>query len=140
MHALKCLALLSVIALGAASCTRGQVSFRSDVNPILQSNCAACHTPGGPGYTKSGFSVATYQDVMKGTKYGPVVHPGSSVGSTLVRLIKHQADPTINMPKDYSLDLNNHKQTIMLGNGARSLSDHDISLISDWVDQGAKNN
>jgi hypothetical protein len=89
---------------------------------------------------KSGFSVATYKDVMKGTKYGSVISPGSSVGSTLVRLIKHQADPTINMPKEYSLALKNHDQKIMVSNGARSLSKHDISLISDWVDQGAKNN
>ncbi len=134
------LAIWSVIALGTASCSRGQVSFSRDVNPILQTNCAVCHTTGGPGYLKSGFSVATYQDIMKGTKYGAVITPGSSVGSTLVRLIKHQADPTINMPKEYSLDLHSHQRIIMPGDGARSLSDHDIGLISDWVDQGAKNN
>ncbi|TAM63693.1 MAG: hypothetical protein EPN49_01990 [Rhodanobacter sp.] len=140
MYALKSIALLSFVALSTASCSREQVSFSRDVNPILQNNCAVCHTPGGAGYLKSGFSVATYQDLMKGTKYGPVINPGSSVGSTLVRLIKHQADATINMPKDYSLDLKNHQQTIMPGTGARSLSDHDIGLISKWVDQGAKNN
>ncbi len=140
MHALKSIALLSVAALSTASCSQGQVSFSRDVNPILQGNCAVCHTTGGPGYIKSGFSVATYQDLMKGTKYGPVIHPGSSVGSTLVRLIRHQADPTINMPKEYSLGLKSHEQTIMPGTGARSLSGHDIELISKWVDQGAKDN
>lgn len=140
MHILKSIALLSVIALSTASCSQEQVSFSRDVNPILQTNCAVCHTPGGPGYIKSGFSVDDYRDVMKGTKYGPVIHPGSSAGSTLVRLIKHQADPTINMPKEYSLNLNNHGRNIVLGNGARFLSDHDIKLISNWVDQGAKDN
>jgi hypothetical protein len=140
MHVFKSIALLFVMAFSMASCSQQQVSFRRDINPILQTNCAVCHIPGGPGYIKSGFSVANYQDVMKGTKYGPVIHPGSSAGSTLVRLIKHQADPTINMPKDYSLDLNNHGRNIMLGNGARFLSDHDIGLISKWVDEGAKDN
>ncbi|HUW28069.1 MAG TPA: c-type cytochrome domain-containing protein [Sulfuriferula sp.] len=140
MHALKSIALSAVIALSTASCSQDQVSFSRDVNPILQSNCAVCHVPGGAGYMKSGFSVATYHDLMKGTKYGPVINPGSSVGSTLVRLIKHQADPAINMPKDYSVGLKNHQETIMPGTGARSLSDHDIGLISKWVDQGAKNN
>ena len=53
-----------------------EVSFRKEVNPILQQNCAVCHVPGAVGYVKSGFSVQTYQTVMKGTQYGAVVVPG----------------------------------------------------------------
>lgn len=130
----------ALFSMLSAACSQGGVSFHRDVNPILQSNCAVCHTPGNPGYEKSGFSVASYQDVMKGTNYGRVIIPGSSVSSTLVRLIKHQADPSINMPKEYALAVREHGEKILPGMNARSLSETDLKLIEYWVDQGAKNN
>ncbi len=130
----------ALFSLLSGACSQGGVSFHRDVNPILQSNCAVCHTPGQPGYEKSGFSVASYQAVMKGTNDGRVVIPGSSVSSTLVRLIRHQADPSINMPKEYAVAEREHSEKILPGMNARSLSDRDVKLIERWVDQGAKNN
>ena len=129
-----------VFPLLITACSQGEVSYRRDVSPILQTNCAVCHSPGAPGYEKSGFSVATYQDVMKGTNYGPVIIPGSGVSSTLIRLVKHQADPSINMPKEYAAAEHEHSKHILPGMNARSLSDADVKLIEKWVDQGAKNN
>ncbi|TAM59512.1 MAG: hypothetical protein EPN49_10780 [Rhodanobacter sp.] len=131
---------MSLAACSITACGQREVSYNRDINPIFQTNCAICHTQGGAGYSQSGFSVATYQDVMKGTRYGPVVSPGSSVGSTLVRLVKHQADETINMPKNYTIDLAAHDNIIMPGNNARRLPEREIELITKWVDQGAKNN
>jgi hypothetical protein len=128
------------VFLLVAGCGQREVSYSRDINPILQDNCSVCHTPGGAGYGQSGFSVATYQDVMKGTKYGPVVSPGSSVGSTLVRLLRHQADKTINMPKNYIIDLTRHDNIVLPGVDARLLPARDVKMIADWVDQGAKNN
>ncbi|MDE2306982.1 MAG: c-type cytochrome [Xanthomonadaceae bacterium] len=126
--------------LTTTACSQREVSYRRDINPIFQANCAICHTPGGVGYARSGFGVGTYQDVMKGTKYGPVVSPGNSVGSTLVRLVKHQADATINMPKNYTIDLTRHDNIVMPGVNARRLPERDIALIAKWVDQGARDN
>lgn len=123
-----------------ASCGQRTVSYSRDIDPIFQNNCSICHSPGGAGFEQSGFSVATYQDVMKGTKYGPVVHPGSSVSSTLVRLVKHQADKTINMPKNYTIDLTRHDNIVLPGADARELPSRDVELITTWVDQGARNN
>jgi hypothetical protein len=140
MVALKLVALAIALPMTTMACSQGSVSFKRDVNPIFQENCAVCHTPGGPGFQKSGFSVMSYQDIMKGTKYGRVINPGSSVGSTLVRLIKHQADTSINMPKEYTISLKSHMDVITPGSSARSLSDSEIDLVSKWVDQGAKNN
>ena len=122
------------------ACGQREVSFERDINPILQNNCAVCHSSGRPGYIKSGFSVATYQDVMKGTRYGRVIIPGSSISSTLVRLINHQADPSINMPKEYTSIEQKHSHYILPGSNARWLSKHDRDLITKWIDQGAKDN
>lgn len=140
MSSRKSIYALPLAALLVAGCGQRTVSYSRDVNPILQDNCSVCHRPGGAGFEKSGFSVATYEDVMKGTRYGPVVNPGSSVGSTLVRLVRHQADKTINMPKNYTIDLTRHDNIVLPGVDARQLPSRDVELIAKWVDQGAKNN
>lgn len=115
----------AVMSLG---CER-QVSFRDDVHPMLEQNCVSCHSPGGQGYAASGFSVVSYQGVMKGTRYAAVVVPGDSAGSLLLRLIQHQSDPSIAMPKS-------HQQ----GAPADWLTPGQIALIATWIDQGAKDN
>lgn len=115
-------AVLPMVFL-AAACAQHEESFARDVNPILQKNCSGCHVAGGKGYLASGFSVESYASIMKGTKFGPVVVPGSSVSSTLARLIDHKADPSINMPQ-----------------GKPQLSQGNVERIAAWIDQGAKNN
>ncbi len=119
---------------------QGTVSFRRDVYPVLQQNCAVCHTPGRPGYAQSGFSVQSYQTVMKGTKYGPVVIPGSGISSTLVWVLEQGADPSVNMPKEYQMVVVGHKNIVVPSQNAMRLSINDVELIQDWIDHGAKNN
>ena len=116
------LTVLAAFLVLGAGCTR-EVSFKQDVLPILSENCLSCHKPGGEGFTTSGFSVETYDTVMKGTKLGPVVTAGSHVGSTLVLLIERKGHPSINMPKDKP-----------------PLPEGKIDIIRKWIDQGAKNN
>ncbi len=113
-------ALVMLVMLGAA-CTR-EISFKEDVKPIV-GVCRSCHTAGGAGYKASGFSVETYESVMKGTKFGAMIEPGSSISSTLVILLEHKADPSINMP-----------------HGKRPLPKKEIKTIKTWIDQGARNN
>ncbi|MGA7298192.1 MAG: c-type cytochrome domain-containing protein [Rhodanobacteraceae bacterium] len=131
---------LGFVSLALAGCGDRQVSYSRDVDPILQANCAVCHTPGGTAFATTGFSVASYTDVMKGTSNGAVIKPGSAVGSTLVRLIRHQADSTINMPKNYTVQITEHAQIVLPGVNARQLPKRDVELIARWVDQGARNN
>lgn len=99
------------------------VSFSKDVMPILKSRCFECHTKGGKGYQASGLNMETYTDLMKGTKFGPVIKPNDSLSSTLVILIEGRADPSIKMP---------HKR--------EPLTKEQIETIRNWIDQGAKNN
>lgn len=109
-----------------------QVSFKDDVKPILTSKCLSCHDGTGEGSTKSGFNVQDYTTLMKGTKNGPVIVPGSSASSTLYRLIDHKADPKIQMPPHHDVALAEGK--------AEPLKDAQISIIKQWIEQGAKNN
>lgn len=116
------LALSSLAAVTLQSgCSDKTLTYEADVKPILETRCVSCHTPGGPGFEKSGLRLDSYDAVMKGTKFGAVVVPGSSVSSTLYRLVAGQADPSIRMP---------HGQT--------ALAESDVATIATWIDQGAK--
>jgi len=101
-----------------------QVSFRGDVQPILRSNCIECHIPpNGEGYLKTGLSMATYDDLMHGTIYGPVIVPGDSQHSILDMLVEGRADPSMRMP-----------------HGRKPLNNEEIEILRVWVEKGAVNN
>lgn len=133
------IAVCATLAVLGAGCAKKEVSFKRDVHPILQKNCLSCHSPGGEGYAASGFSVATYETVMKGTKFGPVVVPRSSISSTVMILLQHKADPSINMPKSKTQPLLEHEKFLKDWKTPMLPADQ-IQLIADWIDQGANNN
>jgi hypothetical protein len=112
----------AMLAALLAGCGDKPLTYQADIKPILDANCVACHVPGGTGYDQTGLQLDSYEAVMKGTKLGPVVVAGSSVSSTLYRLVSGQADPSIRMP-----------------HGQAALPDADVSKIAAWIDQGAKN-
>lgn len=97
-------------------------TYQANIKPLLDAKCVSCHVPGGAGYEKTGLRLDSYEAMMKGTKLGAVVIPGSSVSSTLYRLVSGQADPSIRMP-----------------HGQGALPDADVAMIAAWIDQGAKN-
>jgi uncharacterized membrane protein len=123
---LVCLSVAALSLALTAGCARKheQVSYQKDVAPVLAKNCASCHLPGQEGYVASGLDVSTYESLMKGTKFGPVVLPGDPLTSVLVMLIEGRADPSIKMPHG----------------GAQPLTADEIKAIRRWVKQGAKNN
>ena len=102
------------------------MSVQKAVFPILKAKCPECHiAPDKEGYQKSGLALSTYEELMKGTKMGPVIVPGQSLNSSLNRLIEGRpgVDPSIQMP-----------------HGKVKLPEADLATIRKWVDQGAKNN
>jgi hypothetical protein len=113
--------LAATIAL--TGCGPGAVSYKNDVQPILAKNCLECHMPGNPGTEASGLDMSSYESLMKGTKFGPVVKPGDPFTSALNMLVEGRAHPSLRMP-----------------HGRPKLPDKDIQLLKTWVAQGAKNN
>ena len=111
----------AIIGVGCGSKPdKPKVSYKEKIAPILETNCNQCHVPGQEGAEKSGFLMDSYDSVMKGTKFGPVVVPGSAESSSLYRLIAGKADPSIQMP-----------------HGKRPLTKDEIEAIKLWIDQGA---
>lgn len=108
------------------------VSYKRDIRPILVTNCLQCHDGKGEGSIASGFSVVTYESLMQGTKFGPIIVPGSAVSSTFYRIVTDQVDPQIQMPPQ-------HKVSVADGRG-EPLHEVQIRNIELWIDQGARNN
>lgn len=123
---------LSVATLAIASGCSKETSFNKDVKPIISANCLECHDGKGEGSEESGLILVTYDDLMRGTKFGQVVVPGDSESSTLYRLIAHKADPKIHMPP--------HTKDTLASKIKTPLSNKQIEIVKTWIDQGAKNN
>lgn len=127
---LSCNALAEDPALSPAQSAlkilgKEEVSFKKDVQPILHDYCVSCHSPGGRGHAKSELDLTTYEGLMKGTKYGPVVIPGDSEASTFTRLLTG-TEKGLKMPPGL--------------NEPGTLDRQYILILRRWVQQGAKNN
>ncbi len=104
-----------------ASAAVAETSFKEDVYPIIQIRCLSCHQPGGAGYEASGLDLRTYESLMKGTKFGPVVVPGNVLESNLNVMVEGRA--AIRMPHN-----------------KKPLSKCERMIFRSWVQQGARNN
>lgn len=116
-------ALAAVAVLAVAACAPSGVSYNKEVQPILSKNCSECHAPGQKGFEASGLDTTSYQALMRGGKFGPLVKPGDALSSSLNMLVEGRAHASIRMP-----------------HGREKLPDKDIETLKVWVNEGAKNN
>lgn len=89
--------------------------FAKAVRPILAARCYTCH---GPQLQQNGLRLDSLAAVLKGSDYGPVVTPGKSDQSRLVRRLLAKERPQ--MPY-----------------GGPPLSAAEIDTIRKWIDAGA---
>ena len=116
-------ALAAAAMIALAACAPSGVSYNKDVQPILAKNCAECHAPGKKGFEASGLDTTSYQALMKGGKFGPLVKPGDALSSSLNMLVEGRVHSSIQMP-----------------HGREKLPAKDIETLKVWVNEGAKNN
>src|SRR5690348_8803250 len=124
-------ALLPVVAAGAdddkkpkvepikvvALNRKEPVAYEKDVEPIFVNKCSFCH---GGNVTKGKLDLGTYETLMKGGQNGPVIVPGKSAESRLVKLAGKTDRPQM-PPKS-----------------EEPLAPEELALIKLWIDQGAK--
>jgi len=116
---------LGLFPLAMVACSgEPAVSFSQDVKPVIDQNCVSCHQVDGEGVVASGFDMTSYDGLMKGAKFGPMIIAGDAEGSNMVVLMEGRADPSISMP---------HGQQ-------KPISKADIKTIRLWINQGARNN
>ena len=96
----------------------GEVSFASDVAPVLLEHCAGCHGADNP---ESNFSMATFERLLRGGRGGAPLVAGKAADSLLVKKITGTGIEGQRMPL-----------------GKDPLPDDVIATIRAWVDQGIK--
>ena len=97
------------------------VDFRTEVLPIFQQSCLACHNA---KRAKAELVLESPQTIANGSESGPVVVPGRSDQSLLLMVAAHRDDP-IMPPK-------NNKAK------APNLAPEQLGILKLWIDQGAK--
>src|SRR3984957_12120811 len=90
-------------------------SFDSQIAPILQKNCLACHSSSG---RMGGLVMESYDTLIKGGAHGPPIVPGNADGSRIIQMLERKIAPR--MPF-----------------GADPLPPADIAAIKAWINAGA---
>jgi len=118
-----CITVVHILLISA--CATQQVSYQDDVVPILESRCIKCHTsPDGIGYKATGLKMDSYESLMQGTFYGPVIIAGDSRRSIFNMLVEGRAGNLQRMPH----------------NEDNALSSEQIEILRNWVNAGAVKN
>src|SRR6266511_588225 len=92
-----------------------KVDYEKDVKPLLAQNCYGCH---GDAVQQSGLRLDLRQNALRGGDYGPVILPGKSADSKLIRRLV-DGDGGMQMPP------------------TGALAPEDIGILRAWIDQGA---
>lgn len=96
----------------------GTVSFAADVLPIFRNaGCMSCHGDDG------GLSVRTVAHLLAGGDHGPAIIPGKADSSILVRKLLTPPPFGARMPA-----------------GGAQLPEQSITVLRNWINQGAANN
>lgn len=88
------------------------VSFKDDIAPWMIAQCGNCHITKRSG----DFSIATFNDLMKGSKAGKVLFAGSDKGNPLVEVIESG-----DMPR-----------------GGGKVANENLEKLRKWIAEGAK--
>src|SRR6266436_3039714 len=95
--------------------TNRKIDFEKDVQPVLSQKCYSCH---GEDAQQSGLRLDKRQNALRGGDYGPVIIPGKSAESKLIRRLVN-GDGGLQMPP------------------TGALSNEEIGILRAWIDQGA---
>lgn len=94
------------------------VDYNADVKPILNQKCISCH---GGVKKKGDFSLLFREEALSPTASGkPAIVPGDAAKSDMIRRL-HLTDPEERMPYN-----------------EEPLSPEEISILTRWIDEGAK--
>lgn len=128
-------ARIIVLALGAglsmttawAQTSASPVSFQKQVMPIFDKYCVSCHSPGGVGHIAASLDLTSYRELRSGSVGGVALVPYHSERSPMMRYLKDNWTSS-------------NPNALKMPPVGPQLSADDLKTISDWIDQGAKNN
>src|SRR5436309_6094994 len=82
-----------VILMGAATLSalaQRDPLFKTEILPVLEKNCVACH---GPAQKMAKLDLSSFTGMMEGSSSGPVIAPGKPERSLMWKLIENDTMP-----------------------------------------------
>ena len=110
-HTMKKIFILSLFIF---TYSFGQVDYQTQIQTIFNNSCTSCHINGGAYY--GGLDLSSYDSLMTGSNNGDVVVAGDHANSLLWQKVNSGEMPPQNNP---------------------DLSTDEVSLIAQWIDEGA---
>ncbi len=108
---------LFLLAATAGSASAEAISYYEQIRPIFQVNCHGCHQP---SKAKGDYVMTSFEQLLEGGDTDVAVVPGEPEASYLIEVITPM-DGEAEMPK-----------------GKAPLAAGDIALITQWIQEGAK--
>ncbi len=105
------------VAVGSAVAEGGGAWFLQKVAPILEKNCAGCHSHGA-GKSKAGLMLDSRKAMLKGGDSGPAMVVGDGGGSRMVLRMRAVGSEE-QMPPDHAL------------------AEEEIAVVERWITGGA---
>ncbi len=105
------------------------VSFENQIQPIFDANCTVCHVSGGIADAIMHLNAEESFDALVGQ--------ASVQDASLTRVVAGDSGTSLLFEKVSS---NSPPVGARMPLGGAPLSDADIALIGDWIDEGAANN
>lgn len=136
----RSLAVTALLALAGAAFAADapKVDFVKDIQPIFKASCVKCHGVNPKRPKKKPASELRLDDkaaALKGGKTGKDIVPGDAKDSLLFKLLTGPV--TMPVPgEDEDKDVPPMPK-VKRGRKFAPLSDAQIALIRDWIDQGA---
>src|SRR5436190_16877598 len=80
--------LIAAVALPAMA--QRDPLFKTEILPVLEKNCVACH---GPAQKMAKLDLSSFTGMMEGSSSGPVIAPGKPERSLMWKLIENDTMP-----------------------------------------------
>ena len=97
-----------------------QVTFQTNIQPILKKHCYRCHQ--SRFLAQGGLRLNSLKSILKGGNSGPMVVPGTPEKSLILKRITVAKDDHRRMPPG----------------GGEMLTTEEILLVKKWIQQGVK--
>ena len=98
------------------------ISFKNDVFPLVKKNCLPCHSE--EQMNPSELYMDSYDGIIAGGKHGKPIVPGKAKESPMIQKLGETPPFGDRMPLK----------------AKQPLSDEEIKILIDWINQGAKKN
>lgn len=95
------------------------ISYSAHVQKLLNDNCTACHNKVAPA---AGLSLASWDDVIKGSSNGGAIIPFDSKNSLAIKMLTK----LVGGPHPFE-------------QGVDTLGTVEVNFLARWIDEGAKN-